>query len=234
MRNTQAKVHYIVVLTMLMLIAVAKSEAVRADEGRGMLRPDAVETSKLLTNASTAFSKLLNSTHGSVPDSVLKNARCIGVFPSVITAAAIIGGSHGDGVVSCKLVGGKWSAPAFYELNGAGMGAQIGAKSTDLVLFFNSGPAVAALKHGTFDIGGDLSVVAGNFDKSFDSSNAGIVAFQESSGAYIGASLNGGKFSANSESDRTFYGRSVEALDLLEGRTVDADNRASDFTSLLR
>jgi lipid-binding SYLF domain-containing protein len=47
-----------------------------------------------------------------IPSSLLHAAKCIAVVPKLTKAGFIVGGEHGDGVVSCRTANG-WSAPAF-------------------------------------------------------------------------------------------------------------------------
>lgn len=188
----------------------------RKEEPRAMMRQDIHEDNTLLLQASQAYRALTKQ--GQIPKAILSKTDCIAVIPKVITAAAVVGGSHGNGVVSCKLSDGKWSDPAFYDLNEASLGAQIGAKSTDLVMYLMNGPSVSALKRGTIDFGADASVVAGNFNRTFDTSQIGVVAYQASQGAFMGAALTGGKLSSDDDANEAYYGRRVEAAALLDGR----------------
>ena len=191
------------------------------------------ETVEVMREAATTYGELLKNSTGNVPSSVFAKSNCIAVVPNLTTAAVVVGGSHGDGVVSCRTSDLSWSAPAFFDLNAASLGAQVGAKSTKLVLFFTSKEAVASLKRGTFELGADASVAAGTFDKSFDVGQTGVIAYQQSSGAYVGASLVGGKLSSDVAATRSYYGKSVEVADLLEGRSEKVSTKGNPLLPLL-
>lgn len=96
--------------------------------------------------------------NGKVPESVLKHAKCIAILPNVITGAFVIGGTHGEGLASCKNTNDSWSQPVPITLNQGSIGLQAGAKSADIVLFFQSKDAVTALKRGNITLGADVSV----------------------------------------------------------------------------
>lgn len=188
----------------------------------------------ILRKSADIYRAIAKGPHGGVPESVTSKANCIAVVPNVVTAAVVVGGSHGDGVASCKLSSGQWSQPAFVNLTSGSLGAQVGAKSTDAVLYFTTPSAANALKTGKFAIGADASVVAGNFERSFDTSGAGVVAYQRTSGAFLGASLNGGSIGGDDNQNRAYYGKDVEIRDILEGRAQPmAGATDNQFTQLL-
>src|ERR1700747_3390020 len=56
-----------------------------------------------------------------IPQDLLDKARCVIVFPSVLKAAFVVGGSYGRGVMVCrtgKNYIGPWGAPAMVALEG--------------------------------------------------------------------------------------------------------------------
>lgn len=59
-------------------------------------------------------------------------------------AAVVVGGAHGNGVVSCRTRTGwscrtrtGWSAPGFVTITGGSVGPQAGLEHQDLVLLMN-------------------------------------------------------------------------------------------------
>jgi lipid-binding SYLF domain-containing protein len=150
-----------------------------------------------------------------------------------MTGAIVIGGTHGTGVATCK-ENGNWSAPAFVKMNSLSFGAQLGGKSSDVVLFILNTKAKTALKRGRLSLGADASVVAGTFDKSFDTSTHGAVAYNRAEGAFAGASLSGGTLASDDEDTEAFYGKEVDYISLLEGIVPTKQNDEVDrFRALL-
>src|SRR3981189_2649170 len=72
-----------------------------------------------------------------IPEDLINKAECIIVFPSVLKAAFVIGGSYGRGAMICRTgehFSGAWGAPAMYALEGASVGFQLGAQAPHLSL----------------------------------------------------------------------------------------------------
>lgn len=203
----------------------------RMKEEQAEERVDAKDT---LQKATDLYMAIVKGPHGQVPESVLTKAQCIAVIPAVGTGALIIGGSHGVGVASCK-ENSAWSPPAFLKLNSISFGAQIGGKSSDLVLFMISDQARNALKAGKITLGSDVSVAAGTFDRALDTSKDGVIAYARTEGAFAGAALSGGNISSDDEDTAAFYGKDVKFASLMRGDAGAAQKNAlaDRFTALL-
>jgi lipid-binding SYLF domain-containing protein len=195
---------------------------------------DEVRFHTLIDRSIEAYSSIVKGKHGEVPQSVLKNARCIAIMPNVITGAILVGGSHGEGLASCKSASGKWSQPAPVMLNQGSLGIQAGAKSADLVLFFQNDKAVNELKMGSFAMGADVSAVAGTYDSNVDKSSAGVLVYTRAEGLFAGASINGGKIGKDENEVAKFYGKNIDYTSLLESKiSPDTSGYTSALTNLL-
>lgn len=220
------------------LIATADNQLVKNQDQSARARmgnvKDQAEFNKMVDEASAVYSAVAKGAHGEVPVSVLNNARCIAVLPNVVTGAIIVGGTHGEGLASCKDSNNVWSQPAAISLNQGSIGLQAGAKSTDLVLFFQSKEAEKALKRGEFKFGTEISAVAGTYDSKVDTSSAAVVAYTRTEGLFAGAAVNGGTIGNDASELETYYGRKVNYEALLEGREKpDTAGYTSKFTKLL-
>jgi lipid-binding SYLF domain-containing protein len=206
----------------------------RDDSTRASMKQDSKaqrEANDTIRNAARVYDEMvLRSPKGAVPVSVQSHAKCIAIFPNTITAGVVLGGTHGNGVVSCKN-GGTWSTPALADLTGASLGLQAGGKSTDLVLFVNSDSAVSSLKKGKFNVGADASIAVGSYDAAVDTSSAGVVAYQRNEGGYIGASLTSGSISLDEDSNRALYGSDMVAIKLLDGIQTGKTTESQELTS---
>ena len=116
--------------------------------------------------ATEVYRELLEVPEEEVPQELLKASSCIAIIPGVIKGAFGWGGRHGRGVLSCRRAGGTWSPLVFVSLSGGSFGLQIGAQSTDIVLFIMSERSVRSLLKSKFTLGGDLSVAAGPLGRS--------------------------------------------------------------------
>ena len=193
-------------------------------------KPDQARFHAMIDVASSVYSAIAKGPHGTVPESVLVKSRCIVVLPNVMTGAILLGGSHGSGLASCKSEAGNWSQPAAISLNQASIGLQAGVKAADLVLFIQTKEAEQALKKGEFTLGSDVSAVAGKYDSGFDSSGAGVVAFNRAEGLFAGASISGGKVSRDQGEIARYYGKDVDYQALLDGQ---ASPDSSGYTQKL-
>src|SRR3981081_2486935 len=64
-----------------------------------------------------------------IPEDLINKAECIIVFPSVLKAAFVIGGSYGRGAMTCRSgehFTGPWSAPTMMALEGGSVGLKLG------------------------------------------------------------------------------------------------------------
>src|ERR1043166_2865545 len=96
---------------------------------------EAAKQSKKSSEAIAVYHELITTPDKEVPQQLLERCKCVAVLPGVLKAALGYGARHGSGVMACRTANG-WSAPAFVNLSGGSVGFQLGAESTDLVLFF--------------------------------------------------------------------------------------------------
>jgi lipid-binding SYLF domain-containing protein len=72
-----------------------------------------------------------------IPRALLEKVEAIAVFTDVKRVGFLIEGlSYGHGVVSRRLAGGVWSAPAYFILRGYSIGPQLKAESINIVMLF--------------------------------------------------------------------------------------------------
>src|SRR5215471_7584224 len=181
-----------------------------------------------------ASAQVVQSMANQIPSSELKQAKCIAVLPKLTKAGFIVGGKHGNGVVSCRTTSG-WSAPAFITITGGSVGLQAGAEQQDIVLLMNDQGA-QELKAGHWDLGAE-AVAAGPTGASAGRSEstgwkAPVLSYAHSSGAYAGANLEGSKLAADQDTIHNVYGEKATLQTILDGR-VQAPAFARRFLSAL-
>ncbi len=202
-----------------------KDETMRARMGEVKIQRD---FQKSVDDTTAVYAAITKGSHGEVPVSILRKAKCIAVLPGVITGALIVGGTHGGGLASCRTEANTWSQPTPISLNQGSVGLQVGGKSTDLVLFFQTKVAVDALKRGNLALGSDVSAVAGTFDSSVDTSTAGIIAYNRTEGLFAGAALTSGKIGQDQDELVKYYGENINYTKLLEGRALPDSTKYSE------
>jgi lipid-binding SYLF domain-containing protein len=197
------------------------------------------DAAKKLTEATAVYHELISSADHAVPVELLEHAKCVAVFPGVIKAALGVGARHGKGVMTCRTSGG-WTAPAFVTIGGGSAGFQIGAESTDLVLFFMNERGVRSLINGSrITLGGKASVAAGPFGRSGEAATdlelkAEIYSYARSKGLFAGLSVEGARLAPDKKETAEYYGPSVTPKQLLFGKapaTVPAE--AEEFRKAL-
>ena len=144
----------------------------------------------------------------SIPASVMNKAVGMAVIPKWTEAALIAGGGYGSGVLMAKKKSGEWSNPLFVSLTGGSFGVQAGFKSSDLILVFTDRAALEQVaKSENYTLGADASVSAGDTDKSKGAStkDAQIITYENSSGLFAGAALDGNVLKIQREPTLAYY-----------------------------
>ena len=121
---------------------------------------------KRAENAVRVLKEIMMAPDKAIPKDLLENAHAIAVIPDVIKAGLVVGGRHGDGLISVKTRDGTWSNPSFIALTGGSIGFQAGVSSTDVVLVFRTQRGVDSIVHGKFTLGADASAAAGPVGRS--------------------------------------------------------------------
>ncbi len=194
----------------------AKEMRKQQKEGRGEVR-----------EATKVFREIMGVPEKGIPRELLEKAEAIGVFPNVVKAGFIVGGRGGDGVVARRTANG-WSAPVFYNIGGASVGAQIGVKKTDYIMLFMNEGALRDLLDDKLEFEGDLSFAAGPIGRTVGAgtnltADAGILIYSRSKGAFIGASIGGAVLTADNSINEAFYKmKAGEVLDKPAGVNMTA------------
>jgi len=167
-------------------------------------------------DAAKVFRQIMGAPDQGIPRDLLDKAEAIVVFPGVKKAAFIIGGSGGQGVVSKRTSGG-WSEPAFLNLGGGSIGAQIGASSTDYVLLIMNQEGLKGLLEDKWEMGGEASVAAGPVGRTAAATtnatlDAGILSYSRSKGVFAGVSLKGAVIGHDNDLNQAIYGKNAHEL----------------------
>ena len=198
---------------------------------------DTNDVSHRLDAAAADLDHLVNAPDRGIPESVLADAKCVAIVPSLVKAGFIFGAEGGRGVATCRTQDG-WSAPAFFTIAGGSWGAQIGVSGTDLVMFFMNHEGARHLLSADWKIGADAGIAAGPWGRDASANTAvnlstGILTYSRSKGVFIGAALNGANVHADEHAIRLFYGRPYNFRALLEGRVVPPE-AAHPFLAQIR
>jgi len=221
-------------------IIVCASIATAAIAMAGTPSENAEKHGKKITEATAVYRELVTMPDRGVPKELLENCKCVAVLPGVIKGAVGYGARHGSGVMSCRNATG-WSAPAFVNITGGSVGLQLGAESTDLVLFFMTDRGARSLVNGSrITLGGKASVAAGPFGRSGEAATnlelkSEIYSYGRSQGLFAGLSFEGARLVPDKKDNASYYGHSISYNQLLFGKgpgTMPAE--AAEFRRVLQ
>jgi len=171
-----------------------------------------------------------------IPKELVRNAKCIIVYPEVIKAGFIIGGQSGKGLISCRhdktLM---WGAPAFYDLTGASIGLNFGGASGDVIMLVMDLDGLNAVLSGATTLGSGRVISA----KGVTGYNADVRNMKESiityahpkGGLYVGIELDGTSLSFDKEDNTKAYGKEMTPLQtVFEQKEIPSELMVFDKT----
>lgn len=178
----------------------------------------------------------------SIPKDVLHKADCIIIYPSVLKAAFVVGGSYGRGLITCRRghdFSGSWSAPAMFALEGGSFGFQIGAQATDFVLLVMNESGAKSVLSSKVKLGADASVAAGPVGRAASAETdivlkAEILSYSRSKGLFAGVSLEGSTMRSDDGANRVLYGRELSAREIVREGKVAPPASAGRLLEILR
>jgi len=155
---------------------------------------------------------------------LLKEAKGIAIFPSIIKIGWGIGGQYGKGIIFRKDSRvGIWYGPAFAKIKSISVGPQIGVQSVALVLVIFNERGMEGFMKDNLILGGTASIAAGPLGRSLSADTdykfkASIYSYSISKGAYIGVSFQGSAIEEDGEANELFYGKRIFNRSILEDR----------------
>ncbi len=180
-----------------------------------------------LVNSGTVLKEILD-VPDDIPHDLLDKADCVVVFPSVLKAAFIVGGSYGRGAMSCRrgeTFRGSWGAPTMMALEGGSFGLQIGGEATDFVLLVMNERGASGILASKVKLGADASVAAGPVGRTASAETdatlrADILSYSRARGAFVGVSLEGSTIRPDNGANRKIYGEEIPARQIVLTRKV--------------
>jgi lipid-binding SYLF domain-containing protein len=177
-----------------------------------------------LANSATAMQMILAGDKG-LPVSILNEADCIVVFPSVKKIAIGIGGSYGRGVMVCRngaKMDGAWGAPAMYKLDQGSIGVQLGSTATDFVLVVMNERGAEQILNGKTKLGANAAAAAGPTGAAANGYNADamkvdVLTYSRTKGLFAGVSLEGASMETDDEANKAVYGKPTTAKEIIQG-----------------
>jgi len=163
------------------------------------------------------------------------------VYPSVLKAAFVVGGSYGRGAMTCRKgdnFKGSWGAPTMMALEGGSFGFQIGGQATDFVLLVMNEGGARGILSGKVKLGGDASVAAGPVGRNASAETdvtlrSEILSYSRSRGLFAGISLEGSTIRPDNKANEQIYGKKLEASQIVLSDQVSVPAAGEQLVSTL-
>ena len=194
---------------------------------------------KQLLKATDVLNEIMSTPDKGIPQDLLDKAVCVGIIPSEIRAAFVVGGEYGRGVLVCRRGGnGSWGAPSLFTLGGANVGFQLGGKATDVVFIVMNAAGAKKLVADSVKFGADVSATAGPVGRTAEGAtdlqlHAEIISYSRTRGLFAGVSLEGDVLKQDSDENERLYGQKVNARALLIYGSVSAPSAARPLDKAL-
>jgi len=204
-------------LTALALVLGVSGVATRA-------QPADSEEAGRIRESVVVLDEIMKASDSAIPDSILRKAAGIAIFPGTIRAGFIVGGMRGRGILSARTESG-WSSPTFMTITGGSIGLQIGGQATDIVLVIQNQRGLENLIRNQFKFEADAAAAAGPVGREAELATdlqlrAEILSYSRARGLFAGVTLGGSTVRIDVDANERFYGSR------LEGPQVVLENQA--------
>jgi len=192
-----------------------------------------------LNDAATVINEIMQAGDQSIPQDLLDKAECVVVIPGMKKGGFIVSAKYGRGFLTCRAKTARgWSAPAPMRAEGGGVGFQIGAEESDLILLVFNKAGAGKLLGSKFTVGADGSVAAGPVGRSASAQTdarmrAEMLSWSRSRGVFAGVSLDGATLRQDEDWTRELYGnKDLAARQIVFGNTKVPSSAATFLASL--
>jgi SH3 domain-containing YSC84-like protein 1 len=193
-----------------------------------------------LENCGTVIKEIMDIPDD-IPKDLLDKAECVIVFPSVLKAALVFGGSYGRGAMMCRSgehFTGPWGAPTMMALEGGSFGLQLGGQATDFVLLVMNPRGAKAILHSKVKLGADASAAAGPKGRTANASTdatlrAEVLSYSRNRGLFAGLSLEGSSLRPDNNANEKVYNKKVEAEAIVRKGAVAVPPAAQELIGIL-
>jgi len=181
-----------------------------------------IKEAERLENCGTILKEIMDIPDD-IPQDLIDKAECIIVYPSVVKAAFVVGGSYGRGAMVCRggqHFTGPWGAPTMMALEGASVGFQLGGQATDFVLLVMNPRGARSILKSKVKLGADASAAAGPKGRNAEAATdvtmrAEVLTYSRARGLFAGISLAGSTVRPDNSANEKVYGKKVEAMDIV-------------------
>jgi SH3 domain-containing YSC84-like protein 1 len=179
-----------------------------------------------LKEAATVFQEVTAAPDKGIPEDLLSSAHCAVIVPGLKKGAFIVSAKFGKGFLTCRRAGNAgWSAPAAIRVEGGGVGFQIGASETDLVLLVMNDRGAQRLMSSEFTVGAEGEVAAGPVGRNSSAQTDGkftaeILSWSRSRGVFAGVALQGATLREDKDENEALYGKKFTTKEIVNSSTA--------------
>lgn len=152
----------------------------------------------------------------------LDQAQGVLIVPQYGRAGAVVGASGGEGVLLTRQTG-EWGQPAFYDLGGISVGAELGAEGGDIALILMSEGALNSFQsENTFSLDAQSGLTIINYSGASKGTigTGDVIMWSDLEGLFAGATLGANEISFDEEETAAYYGRQVSPGDIMSGTVM--------------
>ncbi len=199
---------------------------------------DQSDVAKRIDTSAHVLNEIMATPDKAIPDSIMHDAKCIAVIPSMVKIAIGFGGNHGKGVATCRTEHG-WSAPAPITITGGSWGLQLGGQAVDLVMIVMTDQGMEHLLSSHFKLGADASAAAGPVGRDATAGTdvkmrAEVLTYSRTRGLFAGIDLSGAAISQDKDETRILFGQMVSFQDILHGKVAPPAGSEPFLTAVRR
>ncbi len=175
----------------------------------------------MFSDSLDVLQQITEAPDGIVFKDILSKAKGVVIYPNMIKAGLVVGGSYGEGFLLRKDSNNVWYGPLFLKMTGLSFGFQIGVSKTGLILLLMNETAFNNFTQANnVTLGGNAGVAAGPLGRSFSAEtdytlDASIYSYSISKGAYAGLSIEGSVIEQFNDATIQYYGQLHEPHDIV-------------------
>jgi SH3 domain-containing YSC84-like protein 1 len=183
---------------------------------------DKAEAQSLVDKARITFQSFMSDKNYEYLRKNIKNVKALLIYPQVLKAGFILGGSGGTGVLVVRDAKAKdWSQPAFYTIGSVTFGLQIGGEAAEVIVMVMTKKAIDSLFTTSVKFGGDTSIAAGPYGAGAKVNvTADFISYAKSKGLYAGLNLEGSAVNVRESLNKAYYGKAVTPFQILVEKKV--------------
>ena len=210
-----------------------EAQAQKGDEAQAQKGDEAQEqkgdkTQVLVDKALITFNGFINDQNYTWINDNLKRASGIMIFPQVLKAGFIYGGSGGTGVLLARDKNGTWSEPVFYTISSLNLGLLAGAQAAEVVIMIMKESTRDSLYSTSLKLGTGMASIAVGPVGSEAKSNitASMVSFAKAKGLYAGLNLESSVVTVRAKMNKAYYGKEVSPVQIIVEKKAQNEGSA--------